>query len=81
MTAIIIIIGILIWVNTSSNKYHRRNHYNSDSEYDYYQHPPFHNPSYTEGGYRASEKRREQQALFYTTIFIFLVIVFLMTTR
>ena len=64
MTAIIIIIGILIWVNTSSNRYSRRNHYNSDSEYDYYRRSPFHNPSYTEGGIEHLKKGENNRHCF-----------------
>jgi hypothetical protein len=88
MTVLIIIIGILIGVNISRTRYNRRNHYYSDSEYSHYPRPPFHNPFYTDRiepfgqeRFRPSEKQREQQALFYTAIFIFLLVVFLLSTR
>lgn len=88
MTVIIIIIAILIGVSISPSRYNRRNHYYPDSEYSPYQRPPFDNSfyinrmnSFGQERFRPSEKEREQQAFFYTTVFIFFLIVFLLSTR
>ncbi len=84
MTAIIIIIAIVIGLNISTGRYNRKNHYYPDSEYSPYQRPPFDNPFYVNRmteRFRPTEQEREQQALFYTAIFIFILIVFLISTR